>query len=102
MQSTVSHTQIMGRLANCMTGYAIMLAMRREFGFRTHLDGGVLDLLQMFFRNTYSVPRVQQLCHQDFNWTQYARAPQLLAKDPVLSRGASIDYVQNVSVLRIY
>ena len=86
--------KVLGRLENCMMGYAIMLSMKREYGFRTYLDSYVLANLQMYFKNINQIPRLEQLCGDGYTWEEYFMGPQYLAKDTKLSKGRAISIVK--------
>ena len=80
-----------------MLGYAIMLAMKREYGFRTFLDTNVLLNLKQYFKSISDVNGSESLCFTEYPWTDYMSTPQLLSQDKQLSTGHAIRYVDDVS-----
>jgi hypothetical protein len=83
-----------------MLGYAIMLAMKLEFGFRTFLHGQCLEHLSYFFKHIDHVESLDSLCDEEntFPWEDYLKKPDMLAEHPKLSKGHAIDYVNDVSI----
>ena len=82
-----------------MIGYAIMLSMKREYGFRTFLDTAVLLDLQHYFTNIKNIPNSESLCFYEYPWTYYFESPQSLASDINLSTGHAIQYVKGVGTI---
>ena len=82
-----------------MIGYAIMLSMKKEYGFRTYLDTTVILNLKHYFQNTNNVYRSESLCFNEYPWRDYFQSPQNLAQDKQLSIGHAIQYVKGVRFL---
>ena len=82
-----------------MIGYAIMLAMKLEYGFRTYLDTAVLLDLQHYFTSIKNVSNTESLCFYEYPWTDYFKPPQSLARDKKLSTGHAIQYVKGVGTM---
>ena len=86
-----------GRLGNSMLGYALMLSMKEIYDFRTYLYRRVLSVLKRYFRNIDQIQRVESVCSQNCSWTDYFKSPDKLARDPILSKGNAISYLDDVS-----
>ena len=84
-----------------MIGYAIMLSMKLEYGFRTYLDTAVLLDLQHYFTNIKNVSNSESLCFYEYPWTDYFESPQSLASDKKLSTGRAIQYVKGVGTINL-
>ena len=84
-----------------MMGYAIMLSMKKEYGFRTFLDSYVLRNLQNYFKNINQIPELEQLCLDEYIWTEANMPPQHLANDSELSTGHVLSYVTGVSLFDV-
>ena len=41
---------------------------------------------------------MEQLCHEEYTWTEYLFAPEKLAIDSEFNTGKAIDYVNGVSI----
>ena len=84
-----------------MLGYALLLAMEREYGFRTFMHGQVLEHLEYFFKKVDQIESLDSLCNeeQEYPWEDYIRSPMALAQDDNLKTGHCIDYVNDVSPL---
>ena len=88
-----------GRLGNSMLGYAILLSMKQNFAFRTFLNDQALNELKKYFVNIDEqlVKPLDAICPQNCNWTDYLYSPKSLAFDPILSKGHTISYLDDVS-----
>ena len=82
-----------------MIGYAIMLSMKLEYGFRTYLDTAVLLDLQHYFTSIKNVSNSESLCFYEYPWTDYLESPQSLASDLKLSTGRAIQYLKGVDTI---
>ena len=82
-----------------MLGYAIMLSMKLEYGFRTFLDTAVLLNLKHYFKNIKNVSNSESLCFYEYPWKDYYHSPQALASDKFLSTGHAIQYVKGVGII---
>ena len=80
-----------------MVGYAMMLAMKEVYKFRTLLSKHDLSELKKYFRNIDQIQPVESICEYNCNWTASFMSPHRLAKDPKLSKGKLISYMDNVS-----
>ena len=85
-----------------MIGYAIMLSMKIEYGFRTFLDTAVLLNLKHYFKNIKNVSNSESLCFYEYPWKEYLQSPQSLASDKYLSTGHAIQYVKGVGIISSY
>ena len=81
-----------------MLGYAMMLAMRETYKFRTYLSTHVLFELKTYFRIIDQIQPVENICLQNCSWTDYFKSPHILAKDPILSKGNTISYFDDVGI----
>ena len=80
-----------------MLGYAIMLSMKREYGFSSYLDSRILENLQKYFRGINEIPKLEELCVDGYLWRAVQNmSPQQLADNSELSKGHAISYVPDV------
>jgi hypothetical protein len=56
-----------------------------------------LESLQYYFKGADQVAPMEQLCHEQYPWTEYLYAAEKLAVDTDFNRGKAIDYVNGVS-----
>ena len=86
-----------------MLGYAIMLSMKREYGFSSYLDSRILANLQKYFRGINEIPKLEELCVDEYLWRAVQNmSPQQLADNNELSKGHAISYAPGVCVYASY
>ena len=61
----------------------------------------MLENLQYYFQGTDQVAPMEQLCHEQYPWTEYLFAAERLAVDPNFNTGKAIDYVNGVSIFSL-
>ena len=91
-------SQVGGRLANKMFGYAFLLALKSKYGLRVFLEGRHLEHLSYFFENIDKVESLDNLCDEEnsFPWINSTESWTDFGK-PDLKIGQCIDYFKNVS-----
>ena len=82
-----------------MFGYAMLLAMKESFSFRTYVNERALDQLKRYFIhiNEQYIKPVESICPQNCDWIDNLYSPKRLALDPILSKGHLISYLDDVS-----
>ena len=82
-----------------MFGYALQLAMKEQFFFRTYLNNKALKQLKKYFTNIDEsfIQPAEVICPENCNWINYLYSPKRLTLDPTLSKGHTISYLDDVS-----
>lgn len=82
-----------------MLGYAIALAVKLKYGFRTFLDEHVIHQLKQFSKNPTGVESLSKICSDEFPWDEsYGFPITEFELRPALSKGKAINYLPIVSI----
>ena len=81
-----------------MFGYALLLALKLEYGYRPFLEGPHLEHLSFFFENIDQVESLESLCDEEkhFPWRNSSETLTELG-NPEFKKGKCIDYMKEVS-----
>jgi hypothetical protein len=81
-----------------MFGYALLLALKLEFGYRPFLEGRHLEHLSYFFDNIDQVESLNALCDEG-NYFPWRNSSETLLQlgSPEFKKGKYIDYLKEVS-----
>lgn len=82
-----------------MFAYALLLALKRKYGYRVFLEGRHLEHLSYYFQNINDVESLDVLCDEEssFPWENVTQTWHYLGQDNV-RHGHYIDYASQVSL----
>ncbi len=85
-----------------MFGYALLMALKSEYGYRPFLEGRHLEHLSYYFDNIDQVESLDVLCDEGkyFPWRNSSKSLIALGS-PEHKRGKCIDYLKDVSNKKI-
>lgn len=81
-----------------MLGYALLTALKHEYGYRVFMEGRDLEHLSYFFKNIDELESLEVLCNETdaYPWENNINAVKYLGDDN-LRFGRAIDYLWDVS-----
>ena len=98
-ENTVMLYRVFGRLGNKMLAYALLLAAKREYGFRSIMDPGPLYQLQTLCQNATQIQSLDDLCWQKYPFEKHTGLLQEVGEDPRWKKGRIFLYMDKVRLM---